>query len=121
MEYSTEKEGSNPYGKDERLKRSRISTRDKWVRLSSLGLFANSHIDYKIELDKSEQPNLEEIAIGDLKSMHADDEPCFLLLRPDLLLYFSLSFSSKADRQVEAGRIDHAGHANDAPRLIHGV
>lgn len=62
------------------VKRSRISGRDNWSHLPSLGLFANSHLDYDIDRDASEQPALAELAVGALNALDADDKPFFLMV-----------------------------------------
>jgi alkaline phosphatase len=73
------------YGKDGKVKRSRISTTENGSQLPSLGLFADSHLDYEIDRDESEQPSLAEMAIGALSALDADDEPFFLMVRLDFL------------------------------------
>ena len=118
------KEEFDAYGKDGKVKRSRIGVRENWAQLPSLGLFADSHLDYEIDRDAGEQPSLAEMAIGALSALDADDEPFFLMVRPSLIPNCPLPLSvieRKADIQVEAGRIDHAGHANDAAGIIHDV
>jgi alkaline phosphatase len=77
------KEEFDAFGRDGKVKRSRISTRDNWAQLPSLGLFADSHLDYEIDRDESEQPSLAEMAIGALSALDADDEPFFLMVRLD--------------------------------------
>jgi alkaline phosphatase len=79
------KEEFDAYGKDGKVKRSRIGVRENWTQLPSLGLFADSHLDYEIDRDESEQPSLAEMAIGALSALDADDEPFFLMVRLDLL------------------------------------
>ena len=73
------------YGKDGKVKRSRIGVRENWAQLPSLGLFADSHLDYEIDRDESEQPSLAEMAIGALSALDANDEPFFLMVRLDPL------------------------------------
>lgn len=60
--------------------------------LPLLGLFAESHIDYAIDRGP-EQPGLLDLTRTALRLLSNDKRPFFLML--------------------EAGRIDHAGHAND--------
>jgi alkaline phosphatase len=79
------KEEFDAYGKDGKVKRSRIGVRENWTQLPSLGLFADSHLDYEIDRDESEQPSLAEMAIGALSALDADDEPFFLMVRLDPL------------------------------------
>ena len=79
------KEEFDAYGKDGKAKRSRISTRENWARLPSLGLFADSHLDYEIDRDESEQPSLAEMAVGALNALDADDEPFFLMVRSSFI------------------------------------
>jgi alkaline phosphatase len=79
------KEEFDAYGKDGKTKKSRIGVRENWAQLPSLGLFADSHLDYEIDRDAGEQPSLAEMAIGALSALDADDEPFFLMVRLDLL------------------------------------
>jgi alkaline phosphatase len=79
------KEEFDAYGKDGKAKKSRIGARENWSQLPSLGVFADSHLDYEIDRDESEQPSLAEMAIGALSALDADDEPFFLMVRLDLL------------------------------------
>ena len=60
--------------------------------LPALGLFADSHIDYAIDRGPA-QPGLLDLTRIALRLLSEDKRPFFLML--------------------EAGRIDHAGHAND--------
>ncbi|MEM9446646.1 MAG: alkaline phosphatase [Verrucomicrobiota bacterium] len=67
-----------------------------------LGLFSNSHLPYSLDLLQSEKqqsqvPTLAEMTQAALK---------ILASKPFLL-------------QIEAGRVDHAAHANDAAALLH--
>jgi len=75
------REEFDAYGKDGKVKRSRISTRENWAQLPSLGLFADSHLDYEIDRDESEQPSLAEMAVGALNALDSEDEPFFLMVR----------------------------------------
>lgn len=76
------KEEFDAYGKDGKARRSRISVsaRENGSHLPSLGLFADSHLDYDIDRDESEQPSLSEMAVGALNALDADDEPFFLMV-----------------------------------------
>lgn len=68
------------------VKRSRISRNNHSAHLPSLGLFADSHLDYEIDRDSSEQPSLAEMAVGALNALDADDQPFFLMVS-----FYSLS------------------------------
>lgn len=69
-----------------------------------MAVFGNDHLPY--EYDKSEQyttsdfPHLHEMVNKTLELLHENNENGFFLM-------------------VECGRIDHAGHANNIPRLIY--
>lgn len=65
------------------VRRSRISGRDNWSHLPSLGLFGDSHLDYDIDRDASEQPSLAEMAVGALNALDSDDKPFFLMVSRD--------------------------------------
>ena len=72
--------------------------------LPFLGLFGRSHMDYEIDRNPEVQPSLLEmatVAIDTLKaaSEEAGDKGYFIM--------------------IEASRIDHAGHANDAAGHVH--
>ncbi len=68
-------------------------------RLPALALLAESHLDYAIDRGADRlQPELRDVAARTLDLLAADGRPFFLLL--------------------EAGRIDHAGHDNDAAALV---
>jgi len=75
------KEEFDAFGKDGKVKRSRIGVGENWAQLPSLGLFADSHLDYEIDRDAEEQPSLAEMAIGALNALDGDDEPFFLMVR----------------------------------------
>jgi len=79
------KEEFDAYGKDGKAKRSRVSTRENRAQLPSVGLFADSHLDYEIDRDENEQPSLAEMAIGALDALDADDEPFFLMVRSSFI------------------------------------
>ena len=81
--------------------RSRISGRDNWSHLPSLGLFANSHLDYEIDRDEDEQPSLAEMAVGALNALDADDKPFFLMVCP----YFPVATSGTALETLEASQL----------------
>ncbi|MDR3228008.1 MAG: alkaline phosphatase [Puniceicoccales bacterium] len=76
-----------------------------------LGLFANAHLPFTIDRDNSDAlkqavPTLAEMATAALTRLDAlvakRGAPGFVL-------------------QIEAARVDHAGHANDAATLIHDL
>lgn len=64
-----------------------------------LALFAGSHMDY--EIDRTHQPSLAEMTTKALGLLDDDPDGFFLM--------------------VEGSRIDHAGHANDAPAHLHDI
>lgn len=66
-----------------------------------LGLFSASHMDYEIDRDPAEQPSLAEMTQKALDLVDDDEDGYFLM--------------------VEASRIDHAGHANDAAAHLHDI
>lgn len=76
---------------------------DAKLPLPFLGLLADSHLDYEIDRDPEEQPSLHklvEIALETLANATKDDKKGYFLM-------------------VEASRIDHGGHANDAAAHVH--
>ena len=78
---------------------------DAKQKLPYLGLFAEDHMSYEIDRDPKVQPSLKEMAlkgIDDLYSATKDSDEGFFVL-------------------VEASRIDHAGHANDAVGHLHDI
>jgi alkaline phosphatase len=75
------KEELEAYKKDGHVKKSRISRRENWgSHLPSLGLFADSHLDYEIDRVAEEQPSLAEMTVGALDALDADDKPFFLMV-----------------------------------------
>ena len=71
--------------------------------LPFLGLLADSHLDYEMDRNPEEQPSLQKNVETGLKTLAAHTKDCdkgFFLM-------------------VEASRIDHAGHANDAAAHVH--
>lgn len=84
-----------------------VSRRDQLLAAGAqkrlLGLFSESHIPYKIDRDNdpslAQVPSLPEMFEAALTSLDGSDEGFFL--------------------QVEGGRVDHAGHANDAGAILH--
>lgn len=75
---------------------------DGKVPLPFLGLFASSHMAYELDRDSAEEPSLLDMTKTALASLEA---------------------ASKGRQQgyfimIEASRIDHAGHSNDAPGHI---
>lgn len=61
-----------------------------------LGLFSRSHMPFVV--DREEEPGLPEMAARALKLVAGDPDGFFLM--------------------IEGGRIDHAGHMNDAPSVV---
>lgn len=79
---------------------------DGLLPLPFLGLFASSHMDYEIDRNPETQPSLLEMAevvVDTLRtaSEEAGDKGFFVM--------------------IEASRIDHAGHANDAAGHVHDI
>ena len=66
-----------------------------------LGLFSPSHMDYEIDRDPAEQPSLADMTAKALDLLDDDEDGYFLM--------------------VEASRIDHAGHNNDAAAHLHDI
>lgn len=87
-----DREEFDVYAKDTgSVRRSRISARENGIaHLPSLGLFADSHLDYNIDRDATQQPSLAEMAIGAMNALDADDKPFFLMVSP-LLLFLGLA------------------------------
>lgn len=67
--------------------------------LPTLGVFSRSHMSFELDRNNSIQPSLTEIATKALDVLDEQDEPFFIM--------------------IESGRIDHAGHANDAAAIAH--
>jgi len=63
------------------------------LELPALGLFGSGHLEYEIDRGSSDQPSLAEMTTRALELLSVHDQGFFLM--------------------IEAGRIDHAGHAND--------
>ncbi|RPB29713.1 alkaline phosphatase-like protein [Terfezia boudieri ATCC MYA-4762] len=74
-------------------------------KLPYLGLFTLDHMSYSIDRDPKKEPSLTEMALKAL-----DD------------LYAATKYSEKGFFiMIEASRIDHAGHANDATGHLHDI
>ncbi|PEN13663.1 alkaline phosphatase [Longibacter salinarum] len=74
-----------------------VDDRDGLMNLSNgpvLGLFSMSHLDYEIDRDPAVQPSLAEMTDKALSLVSKDKDGYFMM--------------------VEASRVDHAGHGNDA-------
>lgn len=80
-------------GASHKLKRNRFA-RDN-ARLPSIGLFTNNHLSFEIDRDPAVEPSLAELSVGAIDALSSDGTPFFLM--------------------IEASRIDHAAHGNDAP------
>ncbi|SPO07155.1 related to alkaline phosphatase [Cephalotrichum gorgonifer] len=86
-------------------KRELISALDSGesVPLPFLGLFASDHLSYELDRDDSEQPSLLEmtkIALASLREASSGNDKGFFVM-------------------IEASRIDHAAHGNDAAGHVH--
>ena len=66
-----------------------------------LGLFSMSHMDYEIDRDPATQPSLAEMTQKAIDLVSGDEDGYFLM--------------------IEASRIDHAGHDNDAAAHLHDI
>lgn len=66
-----------------------------------LGLFSASHMDYEIDRAPDKQPSLAEMTAKAIDLLDDDEDGFFLM--------------------VEASRIDHAGHNNDAAAHLHDI
>ncbi|HLR36096.1 MAG TPA: alkaline phosphatase [Tissierellales bacterium] len=66
-----------------------------------LGLFNESHINYKLDRDSSEKPSLEEMTNKAIDILNENNRGFFLM--------------------VEGGKIDHAAHANDPITMANEV
>jgi len=73
-----------------------VNNRDELLAASELpiiGLFTDGHMAYEIDRDKETEPSIAEMTRKALELLSDSGEPFFIM--------------------IEAGRIDHAGHAND--------
>jgi alkaline phosphatase len=73
-----------------------VNSRDELLAASELpiiGLFTDGHMAYEIDRDKETEPSIAEMTRKALELLSDSGEPFFIM--------------------IEAGRIDHAGHAND--------
>lgn len=81
-----------------------VADRDAFDDLTAtpvLGLFSMSHMDYEIDRDPAEQPSLADMTAKAIELLQEEDEGFFLM--------------------VEASRIDHAAHGNDAAGHLHDI
>lgn len=81
-----------------------VADRDQLEQVDAtpvLGLFGMSHMDYEIDRDPAEQPSLAAMTRKAIDLLQDDEDGFFLM--------------------VEASRIDHAGHANDAAAHLHDI
>ena len=81
-----------------------VADRDQLNRISAapvLGLFSSSHMDYEIDRNPAEQPSFAEMTAKAIELLQNDEDGYFLM--------------------VEASRIDHAGHNNDAAAHLHDI
>ncbi len=69
--------------------------------LPVLGLFSKSHMAYEIDRARTAEPSLAEMTTWALDRLESENRPFFLM--------------------IEAGRVDHAGHGNDAPAFLHDM
>ncbi|MEQ9104264.1 MAG: alkaline phosphatase [Rhodothermales bacterium] len=69
--------------------------------LPVLGLFSMSHMAYEIDRARTAEPSLAEMTTWALDRLASQDRPFFMM--------------------IEAGRVDHAGHGNDAPAFLHDM
>lgn len=81
-----------------------VANRDELSAITEapvLGLFSASHMSYEVDRDPAEQPSLAEMTRKALDLVDDDEDGYFLM--------------------VEASRIDHAGHSNDAAAHLHDI
>ncbi|OAA39333.1 Alkaline phosphatase-like, alpha/beta/alpha [Beauveria brongniartii RCEF 3172] len=79
------------------------ATKDGVLPLPFLGLFASSHMAYELDRDEAKEPSLLDMtktALETLKDGSKGSKQGFFMM-------------------IEASRIDHAGHANDAAGHLH--
>jgi alkaline phosphatase len=69
--------------------------------LPLLALFTGSHMAYEIDRNPETEPSIAEMTEKALSLLSKSDKPFFIM--------------------IEAGRIDHAGHGNDAAAHVHDV
>lgn len=81
-----------------------VASRDELAAITEapvLGLFSPGHMDYEIDRDPAEQPSLAEMTAKAIDLLDDDEDGYFLM--------------------VEASRVDHAGHDNDAAAHLHDI
>ena len=81
-----------------------VTNTDQLARITStpvLGLFSASHMDYEIDRNPADQPSLTAMTKKAIELLQSNDNGFFLM--------------------VEASRIDHAGHSNDAAAHLHDI
>lgn len=99
---STEAGGARTDGRDliaeaEAAGYHRADNRDELLaadQLPLIALFTHSHMAYELDRDEQAEPSLADMTRKALELLEEADEPFFIM--------------------IEAGRIDHAGHGNDA-------
>jgi alkaline phosphatase len=69
--------------------------------LPILGIFSDDHLAYEVDRHRTDQPSLAEMTRRALELLGGHDSGFFLM--------------------VEGGRIDHAGHGNDAAGHLHDI
>jgi len=69
--------------------------------LPMLAMFTPGMMAYEIDRDPEVEPSIAEMTVKSLELLAASDKPFFIM--------------------IEAGRIDHAGHANDPAAHLHDV
>lgn len=69
--------------------------------LPVLGLFNHSHMSYEIDRSRTVEPSLADMTTWALDQLESAGDPFFIM--------------------IEAGRVDHAGHGNDAPAFLHDM
>jgi alkaline phosphatase len=98
------KDGRNLFEEAKRAGYSQASSRTEMMaatELPLLALFTSGHMAYEIDRNPVQEPSLAEMTVKALELLSNSNKPFFIM--------------------IEAGRIDHAGHANDTAAHIHDV
>lgn len=103
VEWATKKAGFT-YASDKKgFKGAMGNSTNGVLPLPFLGLYSSSHMSYELDRDEDKQPSLLEMVTASLRTLEKAS-------RNSTKGYFVM---------IEASRIDHAGHANDAVGHVH--